>query len=53
MTAIHAACLSGNIQIVDMLLGQSEAEFMRKDKKNMIPLHYAVIKDQADLIRHL
>ncbi|TNV74271.1 hypothetical protein FGO68_gene7239 [Halteria grandinella] len=53
MTPLHAACLAGNIKAVDLLLEQSEADFMRKDKSNMIPMHYAVIKDQAKLIRHL
>lgn len=32
MTPLHAACLSGNIKAVDMLLNQPEVDFMKKDK---------------------
>ena len=32
MTPLHAACLSGSIQSVDLLLDQAESDFMKKDK---------------------
>ena len=31
MTPLHAACLSGNIKAVDLLLDQLDADFMKKD----------------------
>ena len=31
MTPLHAACLSGNIRVVDLLLDQPDADFMKKD----------------------
>ena len=32
MTPMHAACLSGSIKAVDLLLDQMETDFMKKDK---------------------
>ena len=34
MTPLHAACLSGNIKAVDLLLNQVDVDFMKKDKVN-------------------
>lgn len=33
-------------------LMQCGAEFIKLDFKRFLPLHYAVIKDHTDLIRH-
>ena len=32
MTPLHAACLSGNIAAVDLLLDWQDVDFMKKDK---------------------
>lgn len=50
MTPLHAACLSGNIRIVDLLLDQPDADFMKKDNvrsSHLIPCCVAKLHSVA------
>ena len=52
MTPLHAACLSGDVQIVDLLIKHGADVFI-KDYKQFLPLHYAVVKDHIQVLRYL
>ena len=49
MTSLHAACLSGNKAIVKLLLDNG-ANIRKRDHKNFCPLHYAVVKDNVEVV---
>lgn len=51
MAPLHAACLTGNLQICDALL-DSGADFIKYDSKKFLPLHYAVVKDHISLLSY-
>ena len=58
MIPLHAACLNGNGNILKELLkagnqGYNIADLAKKDIKNMIPIHFAIIKDHAEILRYL
>ena len=46
ITPLHAACLSGNVKIVDTLI-KNGADILKRDIKQFLPLHYAVVKDHV------
>ena len=52
MTSLHAACLSGNKAIVKLLLDNG-ANIRKRDHKNFCPLHYAVVKDNVEVVNML
>ena len=52
MTPLHAACLSGNKQIVKLLL-DSGAIHDVSDNNGYMPLHYAVVKDHDNVVEFL
>ena len=52
MTSMHAACLSGNAQIVKLLL-ENGADLFKWDYSYFLPLHYAVVKDNIDVVQLL
>lgn len=52
MTALHIACLNGDVAIVDMLI-QHGADIMMKDIKQFLPLHYAIVQDNIPVLRYL
>jgi len=61
MTPLHSVTLKGNIHAFSVLL-DCKADFMLMDKvrtvrlmfkNNLLPIHYAVIKDKADLLKYL
>ena len=49
---MHAVCLSGSIKMFDLLVS-SQSQFDLKDKRGMLPIHYAVIRDKVDLLIHM
>ena len=52
MTSMHAACLSGNIQIVS-LLQKNKADMLCKDHNGFLPIHYAVVTDSSQILKEL
>ena len=50
-TPLHAACLVGNIEIVNALI-TAGADMHKTDIKKFLPLHYAVVKDHSALISY-
>ena len=52
MSSIHVACLSGNVQVVKMLLDNG-ADLHKRDYNLFLPLHYAVIKDNVNIVELL
>jgi|LauGreDrversion4_2_1035121.scaffolds.fasta_scaffold209334_1 ankyrin repeat protein len=45
-TPLHAACLAGNTELVELLLLYG-ADLMKYDNRKFLPFHYAVVKDHT------
>ena len=50
MTALHSACLNGDEKMCEYLLvcGADEG---KTDKKGLLPIHHAVLKDNANILK--
>ena len=53
MTAMHMACLSGNLALVKLLYREGGASFVLKDKLGELPIHKAVRSRSVDLVKYL
>lgn len=52
MSSLHAACLSGNRQIVKLLI-ENKADMYIKDQNGFLPIHYAVVVDSVSILEEL
>jgi ankyrin repeat protein len=52
MTALHAACINGNKVHLDILV-RAKGELKSTDIKQMMPVHYAVVLDHAQILQNM
>ena len=50
MTSLHAACLSGNHHIVELLMENKAANMTIEDHNHFLPIHYAIITDSVEIL---
>lgn len=49
-TPLHAACEFGNFEIVEMLLETGNVDTIIYDKRNMAPIHIAIMNNSVDIV---
>lgn len=52
-TALHRACIAGNLEVIDVLLANKANVNIAEEQKGQTPLHFAVIFNHAEVVKKL